>query len=86
MRTTASWSRSSSGSWARSLAGPDESWAKQDFYAAHEVDEVLIVDPESCGVTWRRRNDTGYSEADGSGLLGITAADLASQLDWPPVS
>jgi Uma2 family endonuclease len=64
----------------------DESWAKLDFYAAHEVDEVLIVDPETRRVTWLRRDGSGYAEADGSVLLGITTTDLASQLDWPPVS
>jgi Uma2 family endonuclease len=64
----------------------DESWAKLDFYAAHEVDEVLIVDPETHRVTWLRRDGSGYAEADGSALLGITTAGLASQIDWPPVS
>ena len=61
----------------------DESWAKLDFYATHEVDEVLIVDPETRRVTWLARDGSGYHEADGSTLLGITTADLASQLDWP---
>lgn len=25
----------------------DETWDKLDFYAAHDVDELLIVDPQS---------------------------------------
>lgn len=64
----------------------DESWAKLDFYASHEVDEVLIVDPQARRVTWLRRDGSGYTDTDGSTLLGITTADLAAQLDWPPVS
>jgi Uma2 family endonuclease len=64
----------------------DESWAKLDFYAAHEVAEVLIVDPETCRVTWLRRDGAGYAEADGSALLGITTVDLTSKIDWPPVA
>jgi Uma2 family endonuclease len=68
------------------ISPDDESWAKLDFYAAHEMDEVLIVDPETRRVTWLARDGSGYSEADGSPLLGITAADLAAQIDWPPTS
>jgi Uma2 family endonuclease len=64
----------------------DESWAKLNFYAAHEVDEVLIVDPQVRQVTWLARDDTAYAEAEGSALLGITTAELASLIDWPPVS
>jgi Uma2 family endonuclease len=64
----------------------DESWAKRDFYAAHEVDELLIVDPEACSVTWLRRDGAGYAEADGSALLGITTTGLAARIDWPPVA
>ncbi|HEV2242243.1 MAG TPA: Uma2 family endonuclease [Streptosporangiaceae bacterium] len=64
----------------------DESWAKLDFYAAHEVDEVLIVDPQARQVTWLARDDTTYAEAEGSTLLGISTAELASRIDWPPVS
>lgn len=64
----------------------DESWAKLDFYAAREVDEVLIVDPAARRVTWLTRDGAGYAEAEGSALLGISTADLASRIDWPPVS
>jgi hypothetical protein len=61
-------------------------WAKLDFYAAHEVDEVLIADPEAQQVTWPGRDGTGYSEAAGSGLLGIATEELAAGIDWPPVA
>jgi Uma2 family endonuclease len=64
----------------------DERWAKLDFYAAHEVDEVLIVDPQARQATWLARDDTAYAEAEGSALLGITTAELAARIDWPPVS
>jgi Uma2 family endonuclease len=64
----------------------DESWAKLDFYAAHEVDEVLIVDPEARRVTWLVRDGAGYAEAAGSALLGIAGEELAAGIDWPPVA
>jgi len=34
----------------------------------------------------RDRDDTAYAEAEGSTLLGISTAELASRIDWPPVS
>jgi Uma2 family endonuclease len=30
----------------------DESWAKLDFCAAHDVDDLLIVDPQKREVHW----------------------------------
>ena len=30
----------------------DETWHKLPFYAAHHVDEILIVDPAELTVTW----------------------------------
>ena len=64
----------------------DESWAKLEFYAAHDVDEVLVVDPVTRRVTWLTRDGASYAEAPGSTLLGITADDLAARIDWPPVA
>jgi Uma2 family endonuclease len=33
----------------------DETWEKLDFYAAHGVEELLIVDPEEKVVSWMVR-------------------------------
>jgi hypothetical protein len=67
------------------IASPhDESWEKLAFYAAHDVDEVLIVDPQVRQVTWLGRSGDGYVAIERS-MLGISAADLAGQIDWPPV-
>jgi Uma2 family endonuclease len=30
----------------------DETWQKLPYYAAHEVDELLILDPEKRTVDW----------------------------------
>jgi Uma2 family endonuclease len=62
----------------------DESWAKLPFYAGHSVDEVLIVDPQQRRVAWLGRVGTGYQPIERS-VLGVTAAELAAQLDWPDV-
>lgn len=62
----------------------DETWDKLDFYAAHAVDELLIVDGRDCSVTWLVLEDNHYVRAKASVLLGITAEALKAQIDWPP--
>jgi hypothetical protein len=67
------------------IASPhDESWDKLAFYAAHDVDEVLIVDPQVRQVTWLGLSGDGYVPIERS-MLGISASELAGQIDWPPV-
>lgn len=48
----------------------DESWEKLGFYAAHGVDEVLIVSAQLRTVAWLWLEDGGYVSADHSRLLG----------------
>jgi hypothetical protein len=64
----------------------DESWDKLGFYAAHHVDEVLIVSPEKRTVTWLLLDHGDYIDRGGSAALGLTSDELASQLEWPPPS
>jgi Uma2 family endonuclease len=61
----------------------DETWQKLEFYAAHSVDELLIADPAERSVTWLVLHAGRYVVAEYSRLLGITAAKLAEQIDWP---
>jgi hypothetical protein len=62
----------------------DESWDKFDFYAAHAVDELLIIDSTEHAVHWFGLSDSGrYESLERSGLIALSAADLATQLDWP---
>jgi hypothetical protein len=44
----------------------------------------LIVDPPMRQVTWLGLSDDGYVPIERS-MLGISAAELAGQIDWPPV-
>jgi Uma2 family endonuclease len=62
----------------------DESWEKLPFYAAHHVDEVLIVDPATRSVDWLELNDGEYRPIERSGLIDLGAAELVEQIDWPP--
>ena len=56
---------------------------KYDFYYAHGIKEVVIIDPETHTVEWFGRGPETYSPTKGSALLGITAADLTIQIAWP---
>ena len=62
----------------------DESWQKFMFYAAHEVDEVVIVEPRDRSVRWFRREGREYEPVEHSSLLDISVADVVGQIDWPP--
>jgi len=61
----------------------DESWKKLPFYSAHDVDEVLIVDPEKRTVDWLGLKDGEYQPIEHSGLIDLGPNELAEQIDWP---
>jgi Uma2 family endonuclease len=61
----------------------DESWQKLPFYAAHNVDEVLIVDPAERTVHWLGLAGGEYRELQRSGLIDLGPAELAQRIDWP---
>ena len=63
----------------------DETWEKLPFYAAHDVDEVLIVDPRERSVSWLALETGEYRPVQRSGLLDLAAQDLAERLDWPAI-
>jgi Uma2 family endonuclease len=63
----------------------DESWEKLPFYAAHAVDEVLIVDSRERSVSWLGLASGEYRPIERSGLIDLGSQELAGRLDWPPV-
>jgi Uma2 family endonuclease len=65
------------------LSPEDETWQKLAFFAAHDVDEVLIVDPADRTVTWLGRRAGEYVPVRRSQLIELGPAELAEQLDWP---
>ncbi len=64
----------------------DESWLKFDHYAAHDVDEVLIADPQDSTLHLFVLTAGTYQPADASPLLGVTVAELHAAIEWPGVS
>jgi hypothetical protein len=65
------------------LSPGDESWEKLPFYAAHEVDEVLIVDPDTHEVHWLALAVGAYDPIEQSRLIALGAAELRRRIDWP---
>jgi Uma2 family endonuclease len=63
----------------------DESWEKLPFYAAHDVDEVLIVDPAKHSVDWLGLHDGAYRPIKRSGLIELGADELGERIEWPAV-
>jgi Uma2 family endonuclease len=62
----------------------DESWDKLPFYAAHRVEELLIVDPATHSVDWLGLEDGEYHPIERSALIDLGPGDLAERIDWPP--
>jgi Uma2 family endonuclease len=61
----------------------DETWDKLAFYAAHEVEELLIVDPQQRTVDWLTLEAGHYRPTTQSALIDLGPASLANQIDWP---
>ncbi len=65
------------------LSPGDETWEKLPFYAAHDVDELLIVDPETRAIRWMALDGGAYSDVQTSALLALGPAELTTKIDWP---
>jgi hypothetical protein len=65
------------------LSPDDETYEKFPFYAAHAVDEVLVIDPEARRVRIFALGAGDYGETDSSALLGVDAGALTAAIRWP---
>jgi Uma2 family endonuclease len=61
----------------------DETWEKLPFYAAHRIDEVLVVDPDAHEVHWLVLTKDRYEPCEHSALIELGPAELARAIDWP---
>lgn len=66
------------------IRSPDESHEeKLPFYAAHGVNEVVLVGPKLRSVRWLRLNAEGaYESVDRSDVLGLDVTAFAAGLQW----
>jgi Uma2 family endonuclease len=65
------------------LSPGDDSWEKLGFYAAHEVDEVVMADPDGRTVTWLARRGDRYDEVTRSAVLDVDVAEVVDRIEWP---
>ncbi len=66
------------------VVSPDDlTFSKLPFYAAHAVDEVLIVDAGPRTARWFINAGNAFDERPASLLLGVTSDDVAAGLRWP---
>lgn len=61
----------------------DKTWDKLDFFAAHHVDELLIVDPQLRAIDWLELTAGEYRPLVRSGLIKLSPSELAARMDWP---
>lgn len=61
----------------------DETWEKLPFYAAHAVDEVLILDPPEHAIHWLGLAGGEYRPLERSGAIDLGPVELAERIDWP---
>jgi Uma2 family endonuclease len=66
------------------LSPGDETWKKLPFFAAHEVDELLVVDPDTKSVAWYSLQAEGYEQVERSEIIDLSATELTHLIDWPP--
>jgi len=60
----------------------DDTWEKLPFYAAHEVEEALIVDPAAHAVHWLGLANGEYRPIERSALIDLGPSELAGRIDW----
>ncbi len=61
----------------------DETWAKLSFYAAHAVEELLIVDPQKRSIDWLALRDDSFEAIERSSVIDLSVTQLVEGLDWP---
>lgn len=61
----------------------DETWEKLRFYAVHQVDELLIVDPQERSVSWLALEEGEYRPIEHSQLIALGTGELHELIDWP---
>jgi len=61
----------------------DESYRKFDFYRRHEVQEVLVVDPQRRTVELFGYRGDQVVELTRSHVLDVTADHIATGISWP---
>lgn len=73
------------GSGPLNLGKRDRSRQKLAFYAAHDVDEVLLVEPSTHTVELYGCEGHGMVRRDCSTVFDLDPEELAARLNWPVI-
>ncbi len=65
------------------LSPDDETEEKLPFYAAHDVEEIVIVNPNAQQVRWLALANGAYKPIEKSCLIDLGPAQLAKLIRWP---
>lgn len=65
------------------LSPDDETEEKLPFYAAHDVEEIVIVNPDARDVRWLALAEGDYRPIEQSRLIDLGPAQLAKLIRWP---
>lgn len=65
------------------LSPDDDTYRKFDFYAAREVEEILVVDWRTRTVRCFQLTKGAYEEHSRSVLFDVDTATLVDEIDWP---
>ena len=65
------------------LSANDATYDKFGFYHAHQIAEIMVVDPLQRRIDCWRRAVVGYDESDTFACAGISAAELTKLIRWP---
>ncbi len=66
------------------LSPEDMTFEKLDFYTAHGVRELLVLDWQDRSVRCFALQE-GQAERDRSEILDMTSAEVVAAIDWPPL-
>lgn len=61
----------------------DETFQKFGFYFDHGVEEIVVADPDARTVRWWTCGSDGFEPVERSPLLGVDAAAVEADIDWP---
>jgi len=68
------------------LSPHDDTPKKLPFYLARGVAELVVADPVARTIEWFRADGAAWVPVDRSALLDVGTAELAMEVEWPPVT
>ena len=68
------------------VSSGDETWEKFPFFAAHHIEEIVVVDPQKRAVEWFELDGGQYRALEQNRLIHLGRDELARLLVWPSMA